>query len=192
LELRTVVERHVPAAEVDHLRAERAMGVVEDRLAGHGGVLGENAIIPDPRAGGVMRAPVAGLPQGFAAEAAPTRANARARARGFRRSYRVRRDRCVGARPPLPLTLTLTSKAPPERRRRRTRPRRGAAHGCAAFSARTGCPLGKSRRLRGPGAQHRARRRGVLSLRQVSLHKQRKVARAVTARKLLILMSAKE
>src|SRR5690606_39496287 len=30
------------------------------------------------------------------------------------------------------------------------------------------------------------------SLRQVSLHKQRKVARAVTARKLLILMSAKE
>src|SRR5690606_32132186 len=37
--------------------------------------------------------------------------------------------------------------------------------------------------------QHRARRRGVLSLRQVSLHKQRKVARAVTARKLLILMS---
>src|SRR5690606_4529450 len=34
--------------------------------------------------------------------------------------------------------------------------------------------------------------RGVLSLRQVSLHKQRKVARAVTARKLLILMSAKE
>src|SRR5690606_38133607 len=28
-------------------------------------------------------------------------------------------------------------------------------------------------RLRGPGAQHRARRRGVLSLRQVSLHKQR-------------------
>src|SRR5690606_8135439 len=52
--------------------------------------------------------------------------------------------------------------------------------------------LGKSRRLRGPGAQHRARRRGVLSLRQVSLHKQRKVARAVTARKPLILMSAKE
>src|SRR5690606_35455130 len=51
------------------------------------------------------------------------------------------------------------------------------------------CPLGKSRRLRGPGAQHRARRRGVLSLRQVSLHKQRKVARAVTARKALILMS---
>src|SRR5690606_12902514 len=36
---------------------------------------------------------------------------------------------------------------------------------------------------------YRARRRGVLSLRQVSLHKQRKVARAVTARKLLILMS---
>src|SRR5690606_5138547 len=42
-----------------------------------------------------------------------------------------------------------------------------------------------------PGATHRARRRGVLSLRQVSLHKQRKVARAVTARRLLILISAK-
>src|SRR3546814_20618892 len=68
------------------------------------------------------------------------------------------------------------------------RPRRGAAHGCAAFSAGAGCSLGKSRRLRGPGAQHRARRRGVLSLRQVSLHKQRKVARAVTARKLLKLL----
>src|SRR3546814_12726671 len=63
----------------------------------------------------------------------------------------------------------------------------GAAHGGAAFSAGAGCPLGKSRRLRGPGATHRARRRGVLSLRQVSLHKQRKVARAVTARKPLIL-----
>src|SRR5690606_37268027 len=60
----------------------------------------------------------------------------------------------------------------------------------AAFSAEAGCLLGKSRRLRGPGAQHRARRRGVLSLRQVSLHKQRKVARAVTARKPLILISA--
>src|SRR3546814_11792405 len=36
--------------------------------------------------------------------------------------------------------------------------------------------------------RHRARRRGVLSLRQVSLHKQRKVARVVTARKLLILI----
>src|SRR5690606_15630163 len=66
----------------------------------------------------------------------------------------------------------------------------GAAQGCAAFSAEAGCLLGKSRRLRGPGATHRARRRGVLSLRQVSLHKQRKVARAVTARKLLILISA--
>src|SRR5690606_6288639 len=179
----------------------------------------------------------------------------------------------------LTLTLTLTFGAPPERRSRRTRPRRGAAQGCAAFSAEAGCLLGKSRRLRGPGAQHRARRpgcaffapgffaqakkggsgrhgakaleldiggtgtaggsrpalrgclpllsprksksgslrshphppsghllpqageglklyrtrrRGVLSLRQVSLHKQSKVARAVTARKLLILMSAKE
>src|SRR5690606_17929554 len=65
----------------------------------------------------------------------------------------------------------------------------GAAQGCAAFSAGAGCPLGKSRRLRGPDAKRRARRRGVLSLRQVSLHKQRKVARAVTARKLLILVS---
>src|SRR5690606_36900398 len=37
---------------------------------------------------------------------------------------------------------------------------------------------------------YRARRRGVLTLRQISLHKQRKVAGAVTARKLLILMSA--
>src|SRR5690606_20189902 len=66
----------------------------------------------------------------------------------------------------------------------------GAAHGCAAFSAEAGCLLGKSRRLREPDAKRRARRRGVLSLRQVSLHKQRKVARAVTARKLLILVSA--
>src|SRR5690606_34597714 len=66
----------------------------------------------------------------------------------------------------------------------------GAAHGCAAFSAGPGWPFRKSRRLRGPDAKRRARRRGVLSLRQVSLHKQRKVARAVTARKLLILVSA--
>src|SRR3546814_16410025 len=65
---------------------------------------------------------------------------------------------------------------------------KGAAHGCSAFSAGAGCPLGKSRRLREPGATRRAQRRGVLSLRQVSLHKQRKVARAVTARKLLILI----
>src|SRR5690606_2717832 len=86
------------------------------------------------------------------------------------------------------LPLALISGAPAERRSRRTRPGRGAAHGCAAFSAGAGCPLGKSRRLRGPDAQRRARRRGVLSLRQVSLHKQRKVARAVTARKLLILI----
>src|SRR5690606_25685369 len=64
----------------------------------------------------------------------------------------------------------------------------GAAHGGAAFSAGAGCPLGKSRRLREPGATHRARRRGVLSLRQVSLHRQRKVARVVTARKLLVLI----
>src|SRR5690606_10547883 len=53
-------------------------------------------------------------------------------------------------------------------------------------------PSENSRRLREPGAQHRARRRGVLSLRQVSLHKQRKVARAVTARKLLTLNSAQQ
>src|SRR5690606_3752825 len=67
----------------------------------------------------------------------------------------------------------------------------GAAQGCAAFSAGAGCPLGKSRRPRGPDAKRRGLRRGVLSLRQVSLHKQRKVARAVTARKLLILIPAK-
>src|SRR3546814_437899 len=66
---------------------------------------------------------------------------------------------------------------------------KGAAHGCAAFSAGAGCPFGKSRRLREPGATHRARRRGVLSLRQVSLHKQRKVARAVAARKPLMFTS---
>src|SRR5690606_20502732 len=129
---------------------------------------------------------------------------------------------------------------------------------CAAFSAEAGCLLGKSRRLRGPGAKHRARRpgcaffapgffaqakkggsrrhgakaldlafavtgdtqeqeqlaalapssalrapspasgrragtapgaqTGVCSLRRASFHKQRKVARAVTARKPLILM----
>src|SRR3546814_8310960 len=40
LDLRTVVERHVPAAEVDHLRAEGAVGVVEYRLAGHSGLVG--------------------------------------------------------------------------------------------------------------------------------------------------------
>src|SRR5690606_14361507 len=39
------------------------------------------------------------------------------------------------------------------------------------------------------GSADPVRRRGVLSLRQVSLHTQRKVARAVTARKPLILMS---
>src|SRR5690606_41852706 len=74
----------------------------------------------------------------------------------------------------------------------RTRPRRGAAHGCAAFSAEAGCLLGKSRRLRGPGASAPGAQAGCVSLRQVSLHKQRKVARAVTARKPLILMSAEE
>ena len=38
LDLRAVVDRHVPAAEVDHLRAERAVGFVEDGLLGHGEV----------------------------------------------------------------------------------------------------------------------------------------------------------
>ena len=38
VDLRAVVDRHVPAAEVDHLGAERAMGVVEDGLLRHGGV----------------------------------------------------------------------------------------------------------------------------------------------------------
>src|SRR5690606_3622381 len=122
----------------------------------------------------------------------PTRLRGDSR-RGKTRPTRHRRNgRQVKTRPTVLLILILTSGAPPERRRRRARPRRGAAHGCAAFSAEAGCLLGKSRRLRGPGAKHRARRRGVLSLRQVSLHKQRKVARAVTARKLLILMSAEE
>jgi hypothetical protein len=36
LDLRAVVERHVPAAEIDHLRAKRAMGGVEHGLLGHG------------------------------------------------------------------------------------------------------------------------------------------------------------
>ena len=35
VDLRAVVDRHVPAAEIDHLGAERAMGLVEDRLLGH-------------------------------------------------------------------------------------------------------------------------------------------------------------
>src|SRR5688572_12123809 len=90
---------------------------------------------------------------------------------------------------PLPLILILISGALRSGGAGGSDPQ-GAAQGCAAFSARAGCPLGKSRRLREPDAKRRARRRGVLSLRQVSLHKQRKVARAVTARKLLILISA--
>ncbi len=36
LDLRAVVERHVPAAEVDHLGAGGAVGIVEDGLLGHG------------------------------------------------------------------------------------------------------------------------------------------------------------
>src|SRR3546814_377148 len=96
------------------------------------------------------------------------------KARGFRRSYGSRAvavDLGLGG----PLRSGGGGGQDPQ----------GAAHGCAAFSAGAGCPLGESRRLRGPDAQHRARRRGVFSLRQVSLHKQRKVARAITARKLL-------
>ena len=38
VDLRAVVDRHVPAAEVDHLGAERTVGVIEDGLAGHGGL----------------------------------------------------------------------------------------------------------------------------------------------------------
>src|SRR5690606_15027022 len=56
------------------------------------------------------------------------------------------------------------------------------------FDARSENPAGSADPVRSTGRAGR----GVLSLRQVSLHKQRKVARAVTARKLLILMSAKE
>src|SRR5690606_4046507 len=98
---------------------------------------------------------VAGLPQEPAAGAAPTRANARARARGFRRSLYVIRARRSA---PLPSPLPLTFGAPPERRRRRTRPRRGAAHGCAAFSARASMPARKippapRTRCAAPGAQ---------------------------------------
>src|SRR5690606_23304214 len=40
LHLRAVVQRHVPAAEVHHPGAERAVGIVEDGLAGHGMALG--------------------------------------------------------------------------------------------------------------------------------------------------------
>jgi hypothetical protein len=35
VELRAVVDRHVPATEVHHLRAQRAVGLVEDGLVGH-------------------------------------------------------------------------------------------------------------------------------------------------------------
>src|SRR5690606_7790615 len=72
--------------------------------------------------------------------------------------------RCIRATGPLlllllllPLILILTFGAPPKRRSRRTRPRRGAAQGCAALSAGPGWPFRKSRRLRGPDAQRRAR-----------------------------------
>lgn len=48
-DLRTVVDRHVPAAEVDSSwRAERAMGVVEEGLLGHGGLgRAKKRIIPE-------------------------------------------------------------------------------------------------------------------------------------------------
>jgi len=48
------------------------------------------------------------------------------------------------------------------------------------FSTRQGCRVEKSRRRSGPGVPQarRARRQGVLSLGHVSLHEQRKVARA--------------
>src|SRR5690606_12698357 len=78
------------------------------------------------------------------AEAVPTRA-AKAGARGLQRfAGAMRRLLLLLPLPlplPLPLILTLTFGAPPERRSRRTRPRRGAAHGCAAFSAEAGCLL---------------------------------------------------
>src|SRR5690606_311183 len=58
----------------------------------------------------------------------------------------------------------------------------------AGFDARSENPAGSADPVRSTGRAGR----GVLSLRQVSLHRQRKVARAVTARKPLTLMSAKE
>src|SRR5450759_525866 len=55
-DLRAVVDRHVPAAEVDHLRAERPVGFIEDGLVGHGGDRGlgralsrEVAVMSPPR-----------------------------------------------------------------------------------------------------------------------------------------------
>src|SRR5690606_26526155 len=55
----------------------------------------------------------------------------------------------------------------------------------AGFDASSENPAGPADPVQSTGRAGR----GVLSLRQVSLHMQRKVARAVTARKLLILMS---
>src|SRR5690606_9823197 len=64
----------------------------------------------------------------------------------------------------------------------------GAAHGCAAFSAGAGCPLGKSRRLREPVAQRRARRRGVfLCARFLCTSKERWLARS--ARETLLMLT---
>src|SRR5690606_33679592 len=77
--------------------------------------------------------------------------------RGNRNSRRVK-TRPTRLRLPLPLPLILLFGAPPERRRRRTRPRRGAAHGCAAVSARASMPSRKippapRTRCAAPGAQ---------------------------------------
>src|SRR5690606_16915518 len=60
-------------------------------------------------------------------------------------------------------------------------------HGCAAFFAGAGCPFEKSRRLRGPGAQRRARRRGVfLCARFLCTSKERWLARS--ARETLLIL----
>src|SRR5690606_776263 len=125
--------------------------------------------------------------------ASPVRGRARPPVRGGVRTAAPKGDaEPVTAAPrgrlPLPTTLTLTSGAPPERRGRRTRPAGRGTGMCGVF--RGGrmpprkIPPAPRTRCAAPGAQA-----GCVSLRQVSLHKQRKVARAVTARKLLILMS---
>src|SRR3546814_18088557 len=98
----------------------------------------------------------------------------------FRRSYKARRVDAFA------VDLELDLRGPSEAAEAADTPRRGAPHGCAAFSAGAGCPLGKSRRLPEPAPQPRAPRRGVVSLLQVSLHKQLTMARAATARNLLI------
>src|SRR3546814_7386463 len=75
--------------------------------------------------------------------------------RSFRRSYKARRVDAFA------VDLELDLRGPSEAAEAADRPRRGAAHGCAAFSAGAGCPLGKSRRLREPGAQHQIGRAHV-------------------------------